>query len=315
MTESGNTTDTATVTALAMLDIFASVGVSVFDTTFTNIKEDERGRQEVRGHDENQSIAEVRRSVPRMMANAPRQQNNIIIRPHNPPGVVVVQLDDLDTTKANRVAPHAFMVIRTSAGKDGTGNYQAWVALKDAPAAKEAAKDFARRLRKGVGADRTASGATRIAGSLNFKNKYAPAFPRIEITHMNAGNLTICAALEQAGLVASREESRPPLPAYTRPLTPSGRPSRKKWPSYAFCVQHAPMTNGEDRPDISRADFTWCRTAIEWGWGIQDTARRLMEFSSKGKENGERYAILTATNAAASVERQPYRDKSTPRPA
>jgi len=250
-----------------------------------------------------------------MMVNAPRQQNNIIIRPHNPPGVVVVQLDDLDRTKADRVAAHAFMVIRTSAGKDGTGNYQAWVALNDAPPEKEAAKDFARRLRKGAGADRTASGATRIAGSLNFKNKYAPAFPRVEITRTNPGYVTSCAALDQAGLVAPREDVRPPQTAYTRPLTPSGRQSRKKWPSYAFCVQHAPMSHGEDRPDISRADFTWCRTAIEWGWGIHDTASRLMELSSKARENGERYAILTATNAAASVERQPYREKSMPRPA
>ncbi|HXQ25980.1 MAG TPA: DNA-primase RepB domain-containing protein [Candidatus Acidoferrales bacterium] len=301
--------------AFAMLDAFASVGVTIFDLTFTNIKEDARGRQEVRGHDENQSLAVVRQSMPRLMANAPRQQNNIIVRPHNPPGVLVVQLDDLDSAKADRVTPHAFMVIRTSKGKDGAGNYQAWVAVNDAPAGKEAAKDFARRLRKGAGADRTASGATRIAGSLNFKRKYAPAFPLIEITHMNPGKLTGCAALDLAGVVAAREEPRPPLPAYARPVTPSGRPSRKKWPSYSYCVQHAPMSHGEDRPDISRADFTWCRTAIEWGWSKEDTARRLMELSEKAKENGERYAVLTATNAASSVERQPYRDRSTPRPA
>ena len=42
-------------------------------------------------------------------------------------------------------------------------------------------KDFARRLRKGTGADPTASGATRVAGSLNFKDKYAPDFPRVAI--------------------------------------------------------------------------------------------------------------------------------------
>jgi hypothetical protein len=74
------------------------------------------------------------------------------------------------------------------------------------------------------------------------------------------------------------------------------------------------MTHGEDRPDISRADFTWCRTAIEWGWSVADTAGRLMELSSKAKENGERYAIVTATNAAGSVERQPYREKAILRP-
>ena len=85
--------------------------------------------------------------------------------------------------------------------------------MNDAPADKEAAKDFARRLKKASAADSTASGATRIAGSLNFKPKYAPAFPRVEITHANAGHMTSMAALEQAGFVAPREEPRPPLPA------------------------------------------------------------------------------------------------------
>ena len=40
--------ETPIAKALAMLDLFASVGVSVFDLTFTNIKEDAPGRQEVR---------------------------------------------------------------------------------------------------------------------------------------------------------------------------------------------------------------------------------------------------------------------------
>jgi len=212
--------------ALAMLSAFASVGVTAFELTITNIKEDKRGRQEVRGYEENQSLAELRRRMPFLIADATRKQNNNIIRPHNPPGVLVVQLDDLDSVKVERAAAHAFMVIRTSAGKDGKGNYQAWVAVSDAPPG-EAGKDFARRLRKGAGADRSASGATRVAGGLNFKRKYAPTFPRIEITHTNSGELTRCAALERAGLVAPREEPRPPLPAYTRPMTPSGKPSAR----------------------------------------------------------------------------------------
>jgi hypothetical protein len=310
MMQDESTIETATAEAIAMLDAFASVGVSVFDLTITNIKEDERGRQEVRGYEQGQSIDGLRRRMPRLIADATQQQNNIIIRPHNPAGVTVIQLDDLDSSKIERLAGHSFMVICTS-----PGNHQAWIAVNDAPREKEAAKDFVRRLKKATGADATASGATRIAGGLNFKLKYAPAFSRIEITHSKPGYVISCAALEQAGLVAPREAPRPPLPAYMRPVTPNGRPSRKKWPSYAFCVQHAPMSHSDDRPDISRADFTWCRTAIEWGWGIDDTASRLMQLSSKAKENGESYALLTATNAAASVERQPYRGRSTPRPA
>ena len=66
-----------------------------------------------------------------------------------------------------RLRPVSFLILRTS-----PGNFQAWVAVADADA------DFARRLRKGAGADLTGiSGATRVSGSLNFKQKYAPAFP------------------------------------------------------------------------------------------------------------------------------------------
>jgi hypothetical protein len=47
---------------------------------------------------------------------------------------------------------------------------------------------------------------------------------------------------------------------------------------------------------------------------VPEIASRLMELSSKARENGERYAKLTAERAAASVDRQPYRETSTPRP-
>jgi hypothetical protein len=299
MTDS-ETTREPTTKALSMLSAFASVGARAFNLTLTDINGDKVDG----GYRPNTPLEQLRRTIGRVLQAAERLRNNVIIRPRSALNTLI-QLDDLDLAKAERIAPHSFIVFQTS-----PGNYQAWVAVE-----KDAPEDFSRRLRKESGADATASGSTRIAGSLNFKTKYAPAFPRVEITTTNPGNVTTCAELEQAGLVADREKPRPPLPAYTRPMTPSGRPSRKKWPSYEFCVKHAPMSHGEDRPDISRADFTWCRTAIEWGWSIQDTARRLMEFSTKAKENGERYAILTATNAAASVERQPYRETSTPRPA
>ena len=32
-----------------------------------------------------------------------------------------------------------------------------------------------------------------------------------------------------------------------------------KWPSYKYCVDRAPKARGGDKPDISRADFTWCK--------------------------------------------------------
>ena len=181
-----------------------------------------------------------------------------------------MQLDDLNDEAAARIVPHAFMVLCTS-----PGNFQAWVAVKDAP------RDFARRLRKGAGADPTASGATRLSGSLNFKSKYAPAFPLVTITHTNAGNVVTAAALEQGGFVAEAEQP---------PARVSGRVSsyrgRRKWPSYARCVQNAPPVHQGDRPDISKADFTWCMTAIDWGWPIEDTAKRLLEESTRPARTG-----------------------------
>jgi len=43
----------------------------------------------------------------------------------------------------------------------------------------------------------------------------------------------------------------------------------------------APENRDKNRPDVSRADFTWCMTAITWGWSIEDTAERLMKRASK----------------------------------
>jgi hypothetical protein len=91
--------------------------------------------------------------------NAEGEQRNVIVRPRGGMGVTFVQLDDLSEEKLERVAPAVFLTLETS-----PGNFQAWAAL-----AEIADKDFVRRFKKGAGADPTASGATRIAGSVNFK--------------------------------------------------------------------------------------------------------------------------------------------------
>lgn len=51
----------------------------------------------------------------------------------------------------------------------------------------------------------------------------------------------------------------------------------------AFCA--APTLPGEHREDgppaISRADFTFCLLAIDWGWSVEVAADRLMQESDK----------------------------------
>ena len=269
--------------AVAMLSAFASVGTRAFDVTLTNIE-----GKKVR-FKPNSSLEQLRRTIGSTLQQARRNWHNVVIRPRSTTNTLI-QLDDLDSGKVERISAHAFLVIRTS-----PGNYQVWIAVK------HATPDFTRRLRKGAGADLGATGAARISGSLNFKSKYAPDFPIVETINASAGKVVGTAELENGGFVAAQEEQEPHLPA---PLVAHLQGSPWRWPDYERCVRGAPSIHRGHRPDISRADFTWCRTAIQWGWSVEETASRLMEFSNKARENGERYALRTATRAAESVEPQ-----------
>src|SRR3954452_17562326 len=171
-----------------MIDTFGSVGATRFDVTLTNAAgEKDSFRRSV-------PLSDLKRTLPDMLDAAAATQRNVIVRPHSP-NITFVQLDDLKTEQLAPLAPAVFLTLETS-----PGNFQAWVATRDRDD-----KDFARRLRKGTGADTTASGATRVAGSLNFKDKYAPNFPRVAIRAAQPGRLTTAAELEALGLVAAPE--------------------------------------------------------------------------------------------------------------
>lgn len=99
--------------------------------------------------------------------------------------------------------------------------------------------------------------------------------------------------LDTLGLVAAED---PRTEAFRRPWRPKNR-----WPSYQRCVEGAPLAHSSDRQDISRADFSWCMIALDWGRGIEETAARLMEESPKARTNGTAYAERTAARAAYAV--------------
>ncbi len=269
----------------AMIDALASVGADAFDVTWTNLQGQKvsfrRGLLR----------ADLRRWLPRMLAWAASQQLNLIVRP-NSRDTVLVQLDDLRQDALDRLRSVAFRGLETS-----PGNYQAWVAL---PAA-ESDQDFARRLRKGTGAYANASGAVRIAGSINFKQKYAPNFPRVQLTHTAPGLIPSRAQLESLGVVAAPEAAAPAETADLRATVITARPTRREpraWPDYQRCLDGAPPNGDGTGSDRSKADYFWCLLAIQRGWGIDETAERLMELSDKARENGHDYALRTARKAA-----------------
>src|SRR6185295_6079472 len=98
-----------------------------------------------------------------------------------------------------------------------------WVAVTDA------SPEIIRRVKKAAGADLNASGATRLAGSYNFKSKYAPNYPRVRL-HSIAPLLAVTVGeIDRAGLIATEENTtraRPHAPTYSR------RHRLLVWPSY-----------------------------------------------------------------------------------
>jgi hypothetical protein len=294
--------DTPAGKALAMLAAFANVGARVFDLSLTDLSgAPVKGRQRP-----DKSLEEIRRSIGRVLREAERNLHNVIIRPRSAIALLI-QLDDFTAEKTAQIEPYAFMTVCTS-----PGNYQVWLAVSDGPQEndREAAKLFRTLVRRGAGADHSATGAVRIAGSKNFKQKYAPAFPIIELVRVAVGRTITTAVLEKTGLLAPQEEPalQPPVGV---PLSVPGHkaqaPGLWYWPDYQQSLRGAPL-KGDGTPDRSLADFMWCKWAIQRGHSIEETAAKLSEVSAKAQERirirGDRgYTLLTACNAAAAVER------------
>jgi hypothetical protein len=269
--------------SVRMLDAFASVGARRFDVTFLDIDGQKRGFRS------QQSLTQLRNSLPMVLPGLTERRNSFVVRPH-PGDAALVQLDDLDGAALERLNDVAFLTLATS-----PGNHQAWVAVSGVAPAD--ARDLGRRLRKGTGADLSASGATRVAGTVNYKRKYEPEFPTVTVLSATPGRIVTPETLEQLGLLARQDVAQ----ATPLRVSPSGD---RSWPDYRRCIAGAPLNHGKSSPDISRADFFWCLMAAQRGWGEEEIAARLMELSGKARENGEAYARLTAQNATSACTRQ-----------
>lgn len=260
--------------AQTMVAVFVSVGATAFDITHTNLAGEKRGFRPA------QTLEQTRESIPYLVPSAARRQNNVIVRPRSSSSTLV-QLDDLPPENLPRIASAAFLTLKTS--REGV---QAWVAIKDAPAG------FAARLKEGLGADREASGAVRLAGTQNFKAKYAPDFPVVTITAAQPGQVVTVDELERLGVLAPKKPEPPAMP-----FVASGAGRRtSKWPDYQRCLAGAPV-GSSGSPKRTSADFTWCKIALSWGHSIDDTAAQLLQVSGKAQENGQAYALQTAQHA------------------
>ena len=266
--ENANTTHSE---ALAMLESFASVGATRFDLTITTtagVKD--RFWRSVNCED-------LKRSLPQQLDAATRLQRNVIVRPYGS-GVSFIQLDDLKADKLPALAPAVFLVLETS-----PGNFQAWVALQHMidPA-------FGRRLRKGAGADPTASGATRIAGSFNFKDRYAPAFPLVRIHLTQPARFTTERQLDKLGVLAPPKS----VPGTrTSPSLPVDDRDRGDGRVMTLSRRRAPERKFPRRDPAQPRRFRLVYDCDHLGLATRGNCARLIEESSKARVNGTAYAL------------------------
>jgi hypothetical protein len=266
--------------ARRMLDTFASAGATHFDVTFLDIEGKKRGFRP------NQSTRQINNSLPLLFLGLELRQNSLVVRPHSGT-TTLIQLDDLKADSLTAVRDVCFLTLQTS-----PGNFQAWVAVSGLTDPKA----FARRLRKGAQADISASGATRVAGTLNYKRKYEPYFPLVAIKDTHPGRIVTPSQLQQLGLLAPKSAASAAPFRVSRASAP--------FPDYVRIVKGAPLNHGQTGPDISRADFFWSLLAAQRGWDAGAIAHRLMQMSPKARENGEEYARITAQNAVEAASRK-----------
>jgi hypothetical protein len=197
--------------------------------------------------------------------------------------------------KTGPPCPVALLTLETS-----PGNFQAWLAL-----AGDEDKEFSSRVRKGSEADISASGATRVAGGINWKDKYAPNLPRVEIREAHHGRMTTAAELGEVGACGGtgRIQAVACLPF---PLNPRQQPQMARlWPLSGR------RTDQQRRhwPRHEPGPYRLVHDGDHMGFGVEETAQQLMqEPDSKAHMRGEHYAETTARKASLYVhqrKRQP----------
>jgi hypothetical protein len=288
-----------------MLNLFTSVGAHSFVVTKLDIEQKLIWAKTYTAVELREKLPDIvriageRRRHVRASGETVKAGENVIVRPVG--DTAFIQLDDLSTEQLERVKPAAFIIHATS-----PGNHQAWIA---ADATKGEAKEFIRRVRRAVGdTDKAASGATRLASTLNWKEKYLPEPPVVTIIHAVPGRVMTAERLQGFGLLAE------PVMIAPAPARVSAGNFDRPWPSYQITLSRTRPKKDGSGPDRSLADFNYAMTCCTGGKSIEDTIIKLMEVSENARARAARgdegYSRITVENAASAVARNYSRSRA-----
>ena len=143
--------------------------------------------------------------------------------------------------------------------------YQAWIAVSGVPEGKEQRKEFTRRVRQRVGGyDKSASGATRVAGTENFKLKYAPNYPTVSVVETHPGRVMTPEQLGAQGLLSAKPEPKKAEHLKFTQTVSARTKGKEEWPSYEESLKRAGPNQegtGPDRSNPVVASFLKTRPA------------------------------------------------------
>jgi hypothetical protein len=241
---------------------FESVGVD----SFTVVMLDEASE---RAQAKDYTSAELREALPGLLKQNEASETSIIIRPK---ASNLIQVDDVTAAQLEQLRPFALLGKETS-----PQSYQVWLSVTSD-------KDETRkRLLEKLGADTSASGATRIAGSINRKPKHREEPPRVSLVFVNKGRIVTVSELEQAGLLAPKTEPKRAAEPQQTPITGA----RQVFPSYTKCLQ---SKDG----DRSRADASFLKICEQRGINNQDAIAELKRVADRPKLDRDDYISRTA---------------------
>jgi len=277
--------------ALAMVEAFESVGVTLFGVTLTD-----RDQEPVKYKADRSSVRLREALAAGYLFVCEARQQNLIVRP-KPNGARLVQLDDVSRERAEALASLALFTLETS-----PGNFQLWMAVADI------SDDQARDLKCALGVDKNASRAARLAGSANVKMKYAPNYPVVRLRTVAPGRIVTADELRALDLLP---EAAPPAEVERRPRAPD-RSGPRAWPSYDRCLEEAGPARSHRGQDRSQADFLFALYALsrKRGFDEAEIVAELLARSEKAaqreqeREGGGRAYVEMTVRAAARVARR-----------
>jgi len=229
-------------------------------------------------------------------------------------GVLFFQLDDIgdrdqdgskiqhsdDRTReiVERLRPATLFTIRTS-----PKSLQLWIAIRKAEFTSEADRiAYRARLVAGCNADVPASCATRIPGSVNYKQKYGEdhgedygiEYPVVRCDYMAHETIASRSVLEFLGVLAApnavpettkqRVEISARCSVVHAPRWPWKDQEPERYPSYKIALQNAPRRS-DGLPDGSKADISWAWRAINRAqWTLDDAFAYLLQESIRASE-------------------------------